>query len=395
MLTRSLTFVLCLFAATKAIAQIKPGEKAPPLTITNWISNVPADSSLQDKLLVVDFWATWCKPCLAAVPHMNDLVRAHAADKNLQFVSISDEPAAKIRETLAKLPFATAVVSDTTHTSLNDYQVTAIPFCVLLDEQREVKWAGHAASLTEDMLLEFLRHQPVTPPKPLADVRAAATRYYDSLWSAYLKIIEDKSQTAYFQIQPLGNEAPGISGTHPVPGGFAVAVVNRELRLIVANALEVGLEQVALPDQLRDKFVTFCYRNTSQPGQRPMLEKLMQSLQLQYTESEETREVILLEVIDTALLYAHKPVNANSSSTNMAPNKLYIDNHPVAAMGKLLAEQYSMPAIVNEEKKYPVSINMEIGTLTWELMVQNMARYGVKVTKQKKQLPVYSFISIK
>jgi thiol-disulfide isomerase/thioredoxin len=54
-------------------SNLRVGDPAPPITITEWLANTPEDTTLRDKFIVLEFWATWCKPCLEAVPHLNEL----------------------------------------------------------------------------------------------------------------------------------------------------------------------------------------------------------------------------------------------------------------------------------------------------------------------------------
>ncbi len=100
--------VLALFAVSPAIMAdeekeekaeqndvLSIGSKAPDLDIEHWVSNgngkfKPVTEFEPGKVYVVEFWATWCGPCVASMPHLAELQKTYAS-KGVQIVSISDE----------------------------------------------------------------------------------------------------------------------------------------------------------------------------------------------------------------------------------------------------------------------------------------------------------------
>jgi thiol-disulfide isomerase/thioredoxin len=81
------------------------GSKAPPIDIEHWISNgngkfKPVTKFAPGRVYVVEFWATWCAPCVASMPHLAE-TQARYADKGVQIISISDEDLETIQSFLA------------------------------------------------------------------------------------------------------------------------------------------------------------------------------------------------------------------------------------------------------------------------------------------------------
>jgi thiol-disulfide isomerase/thioredoxin len=71
------------------------GSDAPPLDIEHWVQDgdgqfEPVTEFEQDKVYVVEFWATWCGPCISSMPHLAELQREYA-DRGVQIISVSDE----------------------------------------------------------------------------------------------------------------------------------------------------------------------------------------------------------------------------------------------------------------------------------------------------------------
>lgn len=137
------------------------GAQIDTLTITDYIQNEPSNKDFSGKLKVLEFWATWCKPCLKAVPHLNDL-QTKFKDQNVVFLSVTYQKPEETKKMLEKVKFKTIVVSDQTRELHRNLKIEVngympIPRTVLIDSENRIVWYGSPNELTEEVIKMYLK----------------------------------------------------------------------------------------------------------------------------------------------------------------------------------------------------------------------------------------------
>ena len=128
------------------------------LKFTDWIANIPENKNLEGKFIVLEFWASWCNPCIEQVSHLNEL-QSKFSEKNLYFISITDEKTEIVKNVLKRVHFESIVVSD--QRKINNFwnggiKKLILPFTILIDDEGYIKWIGIPSLLREKDIQDLI-----------------------------------------------------------------------------------------------------------------------------------------------------------------------------------------------------------------------------------------------
>jgi uncharacterized protein (TIGR03435 family) len=215
--------VLTLSCAAAQVAGLnpgapKPGTAAPELAFTRLLQ-APAEAKadwpdLRGKVVVLEFWATWCAPCVAGIPVLNSLVSAVDPAK-VQFISVDDEDPAVVKAFLKTKPISGWIGIDTSGKLYEQFGVNARPATMVVDpEGRVVSATVRLEQLKSDQLLALADGKPVAlggdvDPKVQAELDHAMAQ---AMAAQNGKAAD--SATSLFEIRLTPGE-PALNGKRP------------------------------------------------------------------------------------------------------------------------------------------------------------------------------------
>lgn len=151
-----LTILSIIVLASSAFAQrgvARVGAPAPELSsvqILNAEQKTVTLAELRGKVVILEFWATWCGPCIATAKYLDEL--QEELGEKLQIVSLSHEDKDKVARHLQRKPSAAMVGIYGGSDMAGAYPHDAIPHGVLINPQGQVVEIGHPMGFTKEMI---------------------------------------------------------------------------------------------------------------------------------------------------------------------------------------------------------------------------------------------------
>ena len=139
---------------TKFGTNIAPGNHAPAadFTLTDLSGQKLALSSFKGKVILLDFWATWCDPCRAEIPHFKEMQNKFGP-RGFQVIGISmDDNEQPVREFYSKFGMNYPVAVGDTHTAQSYGGIFGLPVAFLIG--RDGRIYGKYIGETKPELLE-------------------------------------------------------------------------------------------------------------------------------------------------------------------------------------------------------------------------------------------------
>ncbi len=147
-----------------SVEEVFPGGDAERLGPGVADVEVPGVEALAGKAVVIEFWATWCGPCVVALGHWNELVDELAGEP-IVFLSVTTEEAETVRSFLARTRVAGLVGIDADGSMFRDYGVSGIPHTVLIDPDGVLRAETYPSSLTVESLRDLVGGRELDLPR--------------------------------------------------------------------------------------------------------------------------------------------------------------------------------------------------------------------------------------
>jgi len=111
------------------------GQKAPEFSVKDINGNLVSISSLKGKVILLNFWATWCPPCAAEMPSMDRLYQSFK-NRGLMIIGVSmDGSVSTVKSFIKKTPVSFIVVVDSKQIISRSYKAFMSPLTFIIDKR--------------------------------------------------------------------------------------------------------------------------------------------------------------------------------------------------------------------------------------------------------------------
>lgn len=401
MKNKILLIIITLLGSNVASSQneLEVGKMAPNINITDYIFNTPSDKNFKNKFILLEFWATWCGPCLEEVPSLNKLQEKFKSKKDFVFISITNEKPDKVLRTLKRIPFNSIVVSDQTGKTFKNFIEDkdgsySIPKTILIDNKGIVKWIGSPYDLNDLILDKFINMKGLSvldnsinnrPPDPIF-IKPSEEKITDI---AYKMIYNEATLYSFTLLNGNKNEFNMNFNNLRAEGLYFD--LNKNLISIISNLSNVLESQIILPENLKEQNYSLFFKNknfiTENESKLDIKINLLKSLHLTENVIHKNTDVYVLKVKNKNKL--EEIINETEVKNGYNGTHFLFSNVDIDVTIKSISFYYKI--IIKDKTNLKGKYDFILKNNSLEDMIKDLEIYGLSLDKINEDVEFYKY----
>ena len=379
-----------------AQSTIKVGEKSPKIVITDYIQNVPKNTTLENKFILLEFWATWCGPCLDGVPKLNTIQDKFKSNKDFIIISITDEKVDKVLRTLKRIPFKSLVVSDQTGKTIKNFGINAFPTTVLIDDKGFIKWIGLPESLTDTILNSFLSKKDISldigsnKSAELIIRNPTKIEEFVPIDLGYKTTTIKETIFSFSLFKGSETEGKGLLFDFSTEGNFQNW--NEDLLSILVNLTSGFKNHIIIPEDQKGKLYSVFYKNnlfTNEKEERAKIKNLLlNSLSLKENVTYKEEPIYVLKIVNKNKL--QEIFNEKGGKNGYNKTHFMIANQKIQRMLSTMSLFYNTE--IKDETGLGGNYDFILRNDSIENTRKDLELYGLTLEKLKGNIPYYEYL---
>lgn len=358
------SIILLLMASSLQLyGQSKLGMLVPEVEFSTMINSEKTKGTLSDfrpKILILDFWATWCAPCIESFPHLEALQNKFRND--ITIVTVTNEPEERIRTFLQKRNTSLPIILDGDGQLTSTFPHRSLPHTVVIDKNGIVRTMTTPKELTEERMRNLIAGEQIQLAEKIDNLDFDPSK----------PLSANENFTYQITVTPYQNGLPSMSNSTGGSGAY------KDRRILCTNLSPKSLYEIAyqFPAGIRtvlevkdraplgwSKETALCFDLIvpADIGEK-RFEIMQQHLRYLYTfkptiEKRQTKVKVLKPIAGQTI--AIKPAAGGQREIRYSGQGLSMKNAEIAAIVEFLESQLDVPVVdeTNATGLFDVELN--------------------------------------